>query len=187
MLKKEDKCLRETLINATIEALSLVTNPRFFNTERGYQGVFFCELQRILKAEGIVDGNCILEMEYQKSSRHGIGQRPDIILHIPVEISREDVTQNNFAVWALKLRGKDNDAKEDFEKLDEMFDSLHYPLGFFINIASESHYLSEYEGNFREKIVAIAVNLIMEETIVIKRAFWHNGSINEITFRKPLS
>lgn len=46
----------------------------------------------------------ILEMEYQKSSRHGLGQRPDIVFHIPAEHSRESVQANNFAVWALPHR-----------------------------------------------------------------------------------
>ena len=177
--------MRATIIEATIAALSLVTNPRLFYTERGYQGVFFCELQRILQEKGIVDGFCILEMEYQKGSRHITRQRPDIILHVPVEVSGGDVTENNFAVWALKRGANAKRATEDFRKLDEMFRLLNYPLGFFVNIASMSHHIERYKCNFQERLVGMAVNLI-EGVIVIKWAYWFDGEIREASKRVRL-
>lgn len=60
---------KETLINATIQSLRLIRNPRFFSTERGFQGEFFCALQNILIEQGIIDESNILEMEYQKSEQ----------------------------------------------------------------------------------------------------------------------
>jgi len=177
--------VRETIIEATIEALCSVTNPRLFHTERGYQGAFFCALQRVLEEKGIVDGACILEMEYQKSGRHGTRQRPDIILHVPVEISDSAVTENNFAVWALKREAGTERAMEDFQKLDAMLDHLKYPLGFFINIASTSHHLEEYKGDFLDRLVAIAVNL-RETTLVIKSARWLDGNLVEETIEVAL-
>lgn len=151
---------RALLIQATVCVLRSICNPRLFQTERGYQGEFFCALRSVLKDQGIVDGQRILEMEYQKRlGRHGTPQRPDIILHVPTEISGDAVTSNNVAVWALKRRAMSEAAKADFTKLDDMFSSLHYPLGFFINIDSEAHYLEEYRGDFRERLVACAVSL----------------------------
>jgi hypothetical protein len=41
-------------------------------------------------------------MEYQKSARQGLAQRPDIVFHIPAEVSGAAVTENNYEVWALK-------------------------------------------------------------------------------------
>lgn len=170
---------KKTLINATIRSLSLITTPRLFRTERGYQGEFFCALQNILKEQGIIDGDIILEMEYQKSQRHGIHQRPDIILHVPAEISRANVSENNFAVWALKHRSSQKSALEDFRKLDEMFDVLEYPLGFFINIDSARHYFDEYKGDFVDRLVAFAVQLC-EDGVSIKMAYWNNNAIAEV-------
>ncbi len=161
-----------------MDAISLVVNPRFFHTERGYQGAFFCALQRILEEKGIVDGRRILEMEYQKSSRHGIRQRPDIILHVPTELSGGDTTENNFAVWALKRMADTDRALEDFMKLKELFDNLGYPLGFFINIASAAHHLEEYSGDSADRIVAIAVDL-GEHYPLIRCAYWRGSDLVE--------
>jgi nucleoside-diphosphate-sugar epimerase len=44
-----------------------------------------------------------LEQEYQKgTSSHGTTQRPDIIIHVPVEHSGARITENNYVVYALK-------------------------------------------------------------------------------------
>src|SRR5690349_21340233 len=96
---------RDTVIDATISAIKNVRNPRFLATERGFHGAFYCALFSFLKKKGIITDRVILEMEYQKSTRHATKQRPDIILHIPREISGSKSTRtNNFAVWALKRR-----------------------------------------------------------------------------------
>lgn len=170
---------KDILIDATIQSLCSVKNPRLFCTERGFQGEFFCLLQKILKEQGIVDENCILEMEYQKSVRHGTQQRPDIILHVPVEISRTTVTENNYAVWALKRNASVKSATDDFEKLNDMFSILTYPMGFFINIDSMSHHLDSYSGDFRDRIFAFAVQLNQSD-VAIKMAYFESNDITEI-------
>jgi hypothetical protein len=170
---------RETLINATIQSLQSVRNPRLFHTERGYQGEFFCALQQILREQGIVDGACILEMEYQKSRLHRTRQRPDVILHVPVEISGADRTDNNFAVWALKRMARPEDAMDDFGKLDEMFEELAYPLGFFMNIDSELHHLGKYTGSFVDRLVAFAIRLD-KHAVMIRMAYWNGSSVAEV-------
>jgi hypothetical protein len=151
-------------IEATINAIRLVRESRFLATERGYQGAFYCELRSQLA--GKLTNHRILEMEYQKSFRHGLFQRPDILFHIPAEISLEPPNKNNYAVWALKHSGSRNEAIIDFDKLDEMFDTLDYPLGIFINIASPQTHLEHYNGSFKGRIHAFAVPGVNDSTIL---------------------
>ena len=92
----------DAIVSATDQALRTVAVPRFLRTERGFQGRFYCALQEALERLGVLRNGHILEMEYQKSARHGMSQRPDIVLHIPAEDAGSDVRENNLAVWALK-------------------------------------------------------------------------------------
>jgi len=170
----------ERILEATILALRSVNHIRFFGTERGYQGRFFCALQTALDEQGILGDALILEMEYQKAeSRHDTRQRPDIILHIPTEVSGAPVEENNFAVWALKRRASVTEAREDFDKMDEMFELLHYPLGFFVNIDSNSHYLGHYAGSYADRLLAFALRLD-DESVSIRQACWVDGQIVEV-------
>ena len=71
------------MIPAIVTALRAVSKPRFFETERGYQGEFLAELRAALPALG-PPGDIIVEQEYQKTlPRHNINIRPDIIVHVP--------------------------------------------------------------------------------------------------------
>lgn len=148
---------RSQIISATENALHAVDAARFFETERGFHGRFYCAPQAILDNAGLIANGAILEMEHQKSRRHELGQRPDIIFHIPTEHSGERVKANNFAVWALKRHATVNDALDDFHKLDEMFGSLDYPLGFFINIDSNNTMLEHYRGTYGSRLYAFAI------------------------------
>lgn len=151
--------MNEQILEATVEALGTVAEPRFFRTERGYHGRFYCVLQAALDRRGLLVDGVILEMEYQKSARHDMAQRPDIILHIPAEESGARRKDNNFAVFALKWRASRTEALADFGKLDEMCEWLDYPLAIFINIASERHYREEYTGPFQDRLHAFGVVL----------------------------
>lgn len=151
--------MREALIAATEAAIRSIGAVRFFRTERGFHGRFYCALQAELDRTGLVQDGAILEMEYQKSARHGIGQRPDIILHVPVEHSGSGVRANNFAVWALKRRASVAEAREDFEKLDQMFSMLDYPFGFFVNIDADEPMRDHYTGQYRDRLAAVAAHL----------------------------
>ncbi len=145
------------IVSATDEALREVAEPRFLRTERGFQGQFYCALQRFLEERNLLQGGCMLEMEYQKSARHGMSQRPDIILHVPAEDSGARLAENNFAVWALKRRATEPQARVDFDKLDEMFEMLCYPLGIFLNIAATDHLAGSYHGKFPRRLRTAAV------------------------------
>lgn len=150
--------MREAIVEATIAALSSVINPRFFKSEREYQGGFYCGLLAELENRNLLTEDRIVEMEYQKrSAKHGLSQRPDIIFHIPTELSGADVADNNYAVWAFKANAGPEAAQEDFEKLNQMFGGLNYPLGFFINIRTGQHCLQHYNGPFRDRLFGFAV------------------------------
>jgi hypothetical protein len=149
--------VRDEIVTATDQALQQVAEPRFFRTERGFQGQFYCALQRALEERSLLQNGRILEMEYQKSNRHGMSQRPDIVLHVPTEDSGMAVTENNFAVWALKRRATTQQAEEDFARLDQMFEILRYPLGIFVNIDTNDHLVSCYCRRFPERLRTVAV------------------------------
>jgi hypothetical protein len=76
---------RDVFLQTPRTALLAITEPRFFGTERGYQGALIAELQQRL-ADVRLPGDPIVEQEYQKRiSAHGIRIRPDIIMHVPFE------------------------------------------------------------------------------------------------------
>jgi hypothetical protein len=169
--------MRQRIIDSTISALSAISAPRFFKSERGFQGVLYCKLYEELANHGLVSDDQIIEMEYQKSSRHGISQRPDIIFHIPVEHSGANIDENNYAVWALKAKASSSSAGEDFDKLEEMFQHLKYPLGIFININSERHHLETYSGSFSDRLLAFSVCL-QGDTIRLKQAYFEGTQLH---------
>ncbi|MDZ4348067.1 MAG: hypothetical protein U1A22_00820 [Xanthomonadaceae bacterium] len=151
--------MREVLTAATEAAIRSVDAARFFRTERGFHGRFYCALQAELDNAGLIANGAILEMEYQKSARHKLGQRPDIIFHIPTEHSHAGVEANNFAVWALKRRASVAEVREDFDKLDQMFERLHYPLGFFVNVDATDPMRAHYSGTYGSRLATVAASL----------------------------
>jgi hypothetical protein len=151
--------MQEKLIDATEKAIKAVGATRFFQTERGFHGRFYCALYCELERAHLTSNGAILEMEYQKSSRHSLNQRPDIILHVPAEHELADVTANNVAVWALKRHATAKSASEDFSKLDQMFDTLRYCFGFFINIDSIHPMCNYYNGAYRSRLFTAAASL----------------------------
>lgn len=173
----------ELLIEATLEAISKVRNPRYFCSERGYQGQFYCQLQSILEEQNIITADLILEMEYQKQvQNHHMTQRPDIILHIPSEVSGASSTENNFCVWALKRGTNSTGAREDFEKLNMMMEVLNYPVGIFINIDSGRHFLESYDLSYKNRIAAISV-LLQDDVLLVNVATFQNDELNVTPYR----
>lgn len=149
----------DELINIIRESLVAINHPRFYETERGFQGAFLAELGQRLPA--LQWDGAIVEQEYQKRMPdHGIRIRPDIIIHIPFD---EDIhnlrTEGNFVVFELKLNASEVEALPDYENLSNMCEALGYPLGVFINIGSSSTHLSQYQGPHKGKLHAFAVRL----------------------------
>lgn len=150
---------KEQLVSVTKEAILKIENPRYFQTERGYQMEFYSLLKELLPPECNLTNDRMLEGEPQKTkSVHGTNQRPDIIFHIPRK-NGTAVDENNYCLWALKLRGNKNEAKSDFDKLNEMFLRLKYSFGLWINIDSSETWINEYKGIYQQRIGSFAVKL----------------------------
>ena len=119
----------------------------------------------------IFPDNAIWEQEYQKTLKnHGVNIRPDIIIHIPYEVGIYDNrASGNFIVIQLKLNAYVRKAREDFDKLDLMFEKLDYPLGIFLNIASTKTFLDQYEGSYPKRLHCFAVRLVNNEVIIYEQ------------------
>ena len=108
------------MIPIIIHALRQVVHPRFFESERGFQGQFQANLQ----AAGAVPPNAILEEEHQKTmARHGITRRPDLTVHVPTPAGG-NVRVGNLVVFELKRAASAADAREDFAALDDIVGAL---------------------------------------------------------------
>ncbi|MFZ6025270.1 MAG: hypothetical protein ACOYVG_12540 [Bacteroidota bacterium] len=145
-----------------IPILRNITNARLFNSERGFQGELLAELVALLRTTRMFPNETIIEQEHQKTVKHhGIGQRPDIIIHIPIEAGlTSNRNENNFYVIALKLNGNRKSAMDDFNKLDDMFNQLDYPEGVFINIGTHpTTHLQNYNGANKSRIHEISLAL----------------------------
>ncbi len=101
-----------------MEALLTIREPRFFDTERGYQRELLAELRNRLGGAGL-PGDPIVEQEYQKTiPHHGLTIRPDIIFHIPFERGVSDSRrEGNFVAVELKRRASRRQAEDAFENL----------------------------------------------------------------------
>jgi hypothetical protein len=124
----------DDVLRSVRDALAGITSPRFFQTERGYQGALLARLHERQQ----LPSHIVVEQEYQKrAGQHGLTIRPDIVVHEPFDPERHDTrTDGNAAVIELKLRATAEEALADFQSLRLMLDVLHYPLGVFINIDS---------------------------------------------------
>jgi len=151
---------RELLLANIRKSLASISVPRFFETERGFQGALLAELTRRIPKYVLPDG-AIIEQEYQKRlAEHGLTIRPDIIIHEPFDPNRHaDQREGNLAVLELKLRASKDEAAEDYKSLSKMIEVLRYPLGLFINIASDATYVELIPRGAKTHIVAFAVSL----------------------------
>jgi hypothetical protein len=149
------------------DALESIRDPRFFESERGFQGELLVQLGKRLKRAKF-PGDPLVEQEYQKTiPSHGINIRPDIIIHIPFgrgHARRRD--EGNFVAMELKLRSTENDARRDFASLEQMHASLRYPLTVFINIDSDNTYSELCPRNIADQTACIAVRLEDRKSIV---------------------
>lgn len=152
--------VQERFLSALHEALGNIREPRFFETERGYQGELLVQLAKCLKTAAF-PGDPIVEQEYQKTMpSHGIKIRPDIIIHIPFERGHvESRNQGNFVAIELKRRSTENEARDDFTNLAQMHEVLQYPLTVFINIDSEQTRFAIRPQSIASQIICFAVRL----------------------------
>ena len=159
----------EFLLQVIRKALEAIVDPRYYNTERGFQGRILAELHTRI-AEVFPEHCVIIEQEHQKTRRrHGITLRPDIIVHQPfdptIHGSRCD---GNFAVIALKLRAGPRKAAQDFENLLVMLDELHYTIGVFINVDHTCPQIEHVPAQAAGRIVAFATKLTQNGVCVVE-------------------
>jgi len=157
-----------------LSAIEGIREPRLFETERGYQGHLAAQMDRLLEREPDHLLRPLVEEEYQKrADRHGIILRPDIVVHIPFDRglspSRRD---DNYLVILLKLRANQKKADRNFQDLETMCSVLNYPLGVFVNIASETLWLQQYkrktDGAFA--LFEVAVRLVDGSPVLLTTA-----------------
>jgi len=148
----------EDVLRSIRDSLAAITAPRFFDTERGYQGALLGHLEGRLQ----LPDYAIVEQEYQKQAGlHGLTIRPDIIIHEPFDSERHCArTDGNLAVVELKLRARPAEALGDFQSIRLMLDTLQYPIGVFINIGSTLTYAESLPEHIRERVVCFAVVLV---------------------------
>ena len=162
----------ETLLEAIRESLLAITEPRFYQNERGFQGQLLIELSRRIP-EFLPANRTIIEQEHQKTlDHHGLDIRPDIIIHQSfdpaIHTSRRE---KNFAVIELKRRAGPKKAAEDFESLNSMLKALHYPIGIFINIGHTKTQAAHIPVEARGRIIAFATRLTANGVrVVVARA-----------------
>ena len=142
-------------------AINGITHPRFYESERGYQGALVSELNKILPDLEL--NGAIVEQEYQKRIEpHGIRIRPDIIIHVPFDSNNNSRSEGNFIAIELKL-GSDlteRQAAADYQSLALMCEHLSYPLAIFIVINGSETYFEKYSGPHKDKMKAYIINLI---------------------------
>lgn len=154
------------LVACIRESLGSIAAPRFFETERGFQGELLAQLaRRVQLAEP-----AIVEQEYQKQQqKHGLTIRPDIIIHEPFDPQRHaDRTRGNLAVVELKLNATEAEATQDFQNLAAMLRVLRYPIGIFVNIGTTLTYGDLVPHEARGRIVSFAVSLVEGSAHVIE-------------------
>lgn len=174
----------DEILNITLNALREVVNPRFYRTERGFVSHFSHHLETQIQGQILFPEGTIIEVEVQKrlNDHHGVRQRPDLLIHIPIETGLTDKSnENNFVVYGFKLNGNNQISQEDFRKLDEMFEALNYEIGIFVNINSYPNtYLQNYNGNFRNRIHEYSINLTNGSVNIIHAYFDENNEIQII-------
>lgn len=141
-------------------ALRSIMHPRFYETERGFQGAFLAALQRAIP-DHLLPHGAVVEQEYQKRlEQHGLTIRPDIIIHEPFDPVRHRTRQDgNVAVIELKLDASRGAAQDDFASLLTLMDALSYPAGVFINIASDATHVDAMPDSAKGRITCFATAL----------------------------
>jgi hypothetical protein len=156
----------DTLLSSMHDALSACAHPRFFETERGFQGQLLVELDKPVH----LPPQAIIEQEYQKRLYiHGLTIRPDIVIHEPYHEGRHvSRATGNIAVIELKLKASADQAAADFESLAAMLKVLRYPFGIFVNIGAPETPGALVPEGARGRIASFAVFLAKGKPTVLE-------------------
>lgn len=159
----------ETLLAHIHRALETISHPRFYESERGFQGELLVALRQTIP-DHVLPPGAHIEQEYQKRlGVHGIKVRPDIIIHEPFDETRHASRHDgNIAVIELKLNASPAEAKGDFGSLEAMMEALAYPMAVFINIASERTHVGLVPDAAKGRITGFAVSIRENRVQVIE-------------------
>jgi hypothetical protein len=160
-------------LDLIVQAIKRITNPRFYGSERGFQGQLKSNIDSLLKENNLFSDHAIVEEEYQKTlPKHGITHRPDIIIHIPIE---EGVTRSrnegNFVAFELTLQANRTNAINAFRKLNDYVRILHYQLGIYVNINSETSFVELVPDD----LIHVLNVLRDEQRVVVTHSHLENG------------
>lgn len=158
----------DLFLNEFRDSLESINEKHFFSREMGYQGKLLPELEKRIHIKKIFLGSIIVEQEYQKTLKnHGINIRPDLIIHVPyMDKIHPSRRYGNYVVIQLKLCASEKKAKEDFRKMNLMFNKLDYPLGIFLNINSDKTFFDSYSGDNKERLHCFAVKLSDNKVLI---------------------
>lgn len=162
---------REHFLAGLRDGLTTITHPRFFETERGYQGELLAALRNRFLVP-VMSPRAILEQEHQKVfALHGTNIRPDIIIHEPFDAQRHrSRREGNHAVVELKLRSTAAEARGDFASIEQMFRLLDYRLGAFVNIDAEETYAEVLASSLRGLVTCFAVMLDRDGKVIVRES-----------------
>ncbi|XHH28250.1 hypothetical protein WIW49_12770 [Xanthomonas euroxanthea] len=148
------------LLNVIAAALTSVTDPHYYEDERGFQGEFYAQLRLRLRELVLPEGALLREEHQKRLAQHGLRIRPDIILHEPFDPGRHrGRDQGNHAVMELKRRATPGTTADAFSNLVAMIDTLNYPFGVFINIDSSKTWVESVPDSHRTRIACLAAHL----------------------------
>jgi hypothetical protein len=138
--------------------MEAIVEPRFFETERGYQGELLAELRARLHDIGLPD-DPVIEQEYQKRLReHGLTIRPDLIVHIPFDRgATQDRRDGNFV--AIEIKRDRNKVREAFASLAAIERALDYALTILIVVDSAETFAEQCPPDIARKTVCFAARL----------------------------
>lgn len=151
---------KDALITHIEAALRTIVHPRFYKTERGFQGELLAALREVIPRD-LLPEPAIIEQEYQKRlDRHGLNIRPDIIIHEPFNPTKHAGTDDgNIAVIELKRNATRASAEGDFASLVSMMDVLAYPIGVFVNIDAGATHADALPEAAKGRVTCFAVYL----------------------------
>lgn len=152
---------RDRFASALAAALRRIRHPRFYETERGFQGALVAELLAAPAALGLPTAEFIVEQEHQKRlGDHGLQIRPDIIIHVPFRAGfHRSRKEENFVLFELKRAAGAADARGAYESIAAMIRELDYELGVFVNIDSTDLHLEHIPEDVVDRTVAVAAHL----------------------------
>jgi len=142
-------------------ALMAIQEPRFYSTEREYQGELLTQIRTRLEGVTIWPGSPAVEQEYQKgAAAHGLELRPDLIIHCRFDRGVfEHKREGDYVVMELKRHAGKQTAQSVYAKLDRICTLLDYAMGIFINVDSDQVFFSRFSSTASDRLHGFAVEL----------------------------